>query len=129
MLSIHKVSIGPSKTTHFRSGVSAKANSLKVLATIPSVHCRGKKEQESSLCKTALNTESVRTLQMSEFAVQYLMRHWVKLPKELAHGNGLGVYSPINDLLLLPVAVFVHKGENIRQHVQNFGLPSKRLSY
>lgn len=38
MLSIHRVSIGPSKITHLRSGVSDNANSLKVLAIIPSVH-------------------------------------------------------------------------------------------
>lgn len=39
MLSIHRVSMGPSKITHLRSGVSASANSLKVVATTPSVHC------------------------------------------------------------------------------------------
>lgn len=38
MLSIHNVSIGPSNTTHFRSGVSADANSRNVFATMPSVH-------------------------------------------------------------------------------------------
>lgn len=38
MLSIHRVSMGPSKITHLRSGVSDNANSLKVLAIIPSVH-------------------------------------------------------------------------------------------
>ena len=38
MFSIHKASIGPSNTTHLRSGVSVDANSRKVLATIPSVH-------------------------------------------------------------------------------------------
>lgn len=38
MLSIHRVSMGPSKMTHLRSGVSDNANSLKVVATTPSVH-------------------------------------------------------------------------------------------
>lgn len=49
MLSIHKVSMGPSNTTHFRSGVSDKANSLKVLATIPSVHWGRKRVGKLSL--------------------------------------------------------------------------------
>lgn len=142
MLSIHKVSIGPSNTTHFRSGVSAKANSLKVLATIPSVHCRGKKEEEET-CFVKLHL-AVKIQKHSEFlglictvkmelkdvcVLKYLMRHWVKLSKKLAHGNGFGVHSPINDLLFLSIAMFIHKSQGISQHMQNFGLCSKRLSY
>lgn len=38
MFSIQIASIGPSKMTHFRSGVSADANSRKVLAVTPSDH-------------------------------------------------------------------------------------------
>ena len=40
MFSIQRASIGPSKITHFLSGVSVEANSRKVLATTPSVHCK-----------------------------------------------------------------------------------------
>lgn len=39
MFSIQTASTGPSNNTHFLSGVSVEANSLKVFATIPSVHC------------------------------------------------------------------------------------------
>ena len=39
MFSIQSASIGPSKITHFLSGVSVEANSRNVLATTPSVHC------------------------------------------------------------------------------------------
>ena len=38
MFSIHTASIGPSKITHLRSGVSVDANSRKVLAVTPSDH-------------------------------------------------------------------------------------------
>ena len=40
MLSIHRVSMGPSKMTHLRISVWSEAYSRKVLATTPSVHYR-----------------------------------------------------------------------------------------
>jgi len=39
MFSIHTASIGPSKITHFLSGVSVIANSRNVFAVTPSDHC------------------------------------------------------------------------------------------
>ena len=39
MFSIQTASMGPSNTTHLRSGVSVDANSRNVLAVIPSDHC------------------------------------------------------------------------------------------
>ena len=38
--------MGPSKMTHLRSGVSAEANSRKVLATTPSVHCNTQRHSQ-----------------------------------------------------------------------------------
>lgn len=57
----------------------------------------------------------------------HLVRDGIELAKELTHGDGLGIDGAIDHPLLLVVATLVHEGQRVCEHMQHFGLASKRL--
>lgn len=50
-------------------------------------------------------------------AQAHLMGDWVKLSKELSHGNGLWVHCPEDDLLLLIIPFLIHESQSVSQDV------------
>ena len=57
------------------------------------------------------------------------MRNWVKLSKELTHGDRLRVDRSVDDLLLLIQTSLVQESQDVSQNVKNLGLACKRLTH
>ena len=80
---------------------------------------------KKSDCERFSKCQSHRTIDSRS---RYLMGDRIKLSKELAHSDGLGIDGAVESLFLLIQTLFIQEGESVCEDMQDLRLTSKGLT-